>query len=230
MSITRETSDGIAVVTMDDGKANAFDLERFHLLDAVLDECADDAAVVIAGRQGIFSGGLNTKILGGLDPDGFAELLLQFGETMLRVWTEPRPVLVAADGHAVAGGTILAMAADHAVAADGDFRWGLVETTIGMPVVDWIQVIARANLAPSAFDDLVLPGRTVTPHEAVEVGYADALAAPGAVLEAALERAGELAALPRHAYAATKRRIREDAAEAARGRMAADLAEAAAGR
>lgn len=230
MSITRESRDDIAVVTMDDGKANAFDLERFRLLDAVLDECGGDAAIVIAGRSGMFSGGLNTKVLDALDPDGFAELLQQFGETMLRVWTEPRPVLVAADGHAVAGGTILAMASDHAVAADGPFRWGLVETTIGMPVVDWIQAIARSNLVPSAFDDLVLPGRTLTPPEAVEVGYADALAAPGAVLDAALERARELAALPRQAYAATKRRIRGDAAEAARAGMAADLAEAAAGR
>lgn len=230
MSITRNEHDGIAVVTMDDGKANAFDLQRFRLLDEVLDECADDAAVVITGRPGMFSGGLNTKILADLEPDGFMELLQQFGETMLRVWTEPRPVLVAADGHAVAGGTILAMAADHAVAADGEFRWGLVETTIGMPVVDWIQVIARSNLLPWAFDDLVLPGQTLTPAAAVEAGYADVLAAPGSVLDVALARARELAALPRGAYAATKRRIRNDAAEGALARMEADLAEAAAGR
>lgn len=223
MSIAREVSDGVAVLTMDDGRVNAFDREFFGALDRHLDACAGDAAIVVAGREGMFSAGLNTKVMAGLDLDGMTELLSAFASTMLRLWLEPRPVVVAATGHAVAGGTILAMCADHAVAADGDYRWGLTETTIGFAMPDWILAIARGNVSASRLDDLVLPGATVGPAEAVAVGFADALAPPPRVLEVAVARARELATLPRGTYAATKCRLRGPAADAVRPGLVEDL-------
>lgn len=226
MTVTREVHDGVAVLEMDDGKVNAFDAPFFAALDGAFDACADDAAVVIAGRDGMFSAGLNTKVMADLDPEGMTDLLCAFGETMLRVWLEPRPVVVAATGHAIAGGTILAMCADHAVAADGPFRWGLTETTIGFTMVEWILAIARGNVAAHRLDDLVLPGAAVDPMEAVAVGFADALAPPGEVLETATARARELAALPRRTYAATKQRLRGRAARDARAGMRADVLDA----
>jgi enoyl-CoA hydratase len=174
----------------------------------------------------MFSAGLNTKVMAGLDAGGMRELLSAFARTMLRVWLEPRPVVAAVTGHAVAGGTVLAMCADHAVAAEGAFRWGLTETTIGFPMPQWILAIARGNVAPNRLDDLVLPGATVDPAEAVAVGYADALAPPQEVLAAATARARDLAALPRATYAATKRRLRGPAADAALANLAEDLRDA----
>jgi enoyl-CoA hydratase len=229
MAITRAATDGVAVLTMDDGRVNAFDLEFFASLQDALDQCADDAAVVLAGRDGFFSAGLNTKVMAGLDVDGMTDLLAAFARAMLRVWLEPRPVVAAATGHAVAGGTILAMCADHAVAADGPFRWGLTETTIGFVLPQWILTIARGNVPADALDDLVLPGTTVDPARAVAVGFADALAPPDQVLAQALSRAGELAALPRSTYAATKRRLRGSAAEAALADLETDLRDALSG-
>jgi enoyl-CoA hydratase len=223
MTITRTVDDGLATLTMDDGKVNAFDQAFFAELDASLDECADDDAVVLVGRPGMFSAGLNTKILADISPEDFGELLTAFGRTMLRVWLEPRPVVAAVTGHAIAGGTILAMACDHAVAADGDFRWGLTETTIGFAMPQWILTIARGNLRNDRLDDLVLPGALVSPAEAVEVGYADALAAPDDVLAAATDRARELAQLPLAAYRATKHQIRGAAAQWALDGMDADM-------
>jgi enoyl-CoA hydratase len=223
MTITRTVDDGLATLTMDDGKVNAFDQAFFAELDASLDECADDDAVVLVGRPGMFSAGLNTKILADISPEDFGELLTAFGRTMLRVWLEPRPVVAAVTGHAIAGGTILAMACDHAVAADGDFRWGLTETTIGFAMPQWILTIARGNLRNDRLDDLVLPGALVSPAEAVEVGYADALAGPDDVLAAATDRARELAQLPLAAYRATKHQIRGAAAQWALDGMDADM-------
>jgi enoyl-CoA hydratase len=223
MTITRTVDDGLATLTMDDGKVNAFDQAFFTELDASLDECAEDAAVVIVGRPGMFSAGLNTKILADISPEDFGELLTAFGRTMLRVWLEPRPVVAAVTGHAIAGGTILAMACDHAVAADGDFRWGLTETTIGFAMPQWILTIARGNLRNDRLDDLVLPGALVSPAEAVEVGYADALAGPDDVLAATTDRARELAQLPLAAYRATKHQIRGAAAQWALDGMDADM-------
>jgi enoyl-CoA hydratase/carnithine racemase len=224
--IRREIDAGIAVLTMDDGRVNAFDLDLFAELDRAFDACAEDAAIVIAGREGMFSAGLNTKILPSLDVDGLTELLAAFGRTMLRIWLEPRPVVAAATGHAVAGGTILAMAADHAVAADGDYRWGLTETTIGFVQPEWIIAIARGNVAADRLDDLILPGAMVGPAEAVAVGFADALAPADQVVPMAYSRARELAALPRGTYAATKRRLRGPAAEAVLAGLTEDLREA----
>jgi len=223
MAIARSVRDGVAVLTLDDGRVNALDMDLFRELDARLDECADDAAVVIAGRPGMFSAGLNTKVMAGLDADGLHALFVQFGRTFLRVWLEPRPVVVAATGHAVAGGTILAMCADHAVAAAGDHRWGLTETTIGFVLPDWIIAVARGNVAADRLDDLLLPGAAVGPDEAVAAGFADEVAPPGEVVDRALARARSLAALPRHAYAAQKRRLRGPAADAALADLEPDI-------
>lgn len=214
MTIERTIQDGIAVLTMDDGKVNAFDAAFFADLDRAFDSCADDPAVVLTGRPGMFSAGLNMKVMASLDDEGMIDLLTQFGRTMMRVWLEPRPVVAAVTGHAIAGGTILAMACDHAVAADGDFRWGLTETTIGFPLPAWIIALARGNVSPHRLDDLLLPGRMVGPAEAVEAGFADAVT-DADVLAQAIARVQELAALPRKTYAETKRRLRGGVAETA---------------
>lgn len=221
MSISREVSDGVALIRMDDGRVNAMDTDVFAELGRAFDACAEDDAIVLAGRDGMFSAGLNTKMLAGLDERGLAELLHVFGRTMLRIWLEPRPVVVAATGHAVAGGTILAMCADHAVAADGPFKWGLTETSIGFVLPEWTIAIARGNVASHRIDDLLLPGAMVGPAEAVEVGFADVLAPADEVVAAALSRAHELAALPRETYATTKRLLRGPAADAVAATLAA---------
>lgn len=216
MSIERAAGeDGVTTLTMDDGKVNAFDADFFARLDSALDECADDAAVVIAGRPGMFSAGLNTKTMATLDTDGLTEMLTQFGRTLLRVWLEPRPVVAAVTGHAIAGGTILAMACDHAVAAEGEFGWGLTETTIGFPLPRWIIALARGNVRADRLDDLLLPGRMVDPATAIEVGFADEVQSPDRVVETAVAHARLLAGLPRSTYAETKRRLRHDVAAAA---------------
>lgn len=230
MPIRVDVDGDIATLTIDDGKVNAMDGAFFAELDSALDETADQRAVVLAGREGMFSAGLDTRLLRELDTEGMTELLVSFGRTMLRVWEEPRPVVAAATGHAVAGGTILAMSCDHAVAAGGDFRWGLTETTIGFPVPGWIIAIARGNVRSDRLDDLVLPGRILDAAEAVEVGFADEVAPPLAVLDAAHRHARELATLPRNAYAYTKAMLRGAAIRAARESIETDVAAAMAAR
>lgn len=222
MTIQRTVQDGIAVLTMDDGKVNAFDRAFFDDLDAAFDGCGDAPAIVLTGRPGMFSAGLNMKVMAALDDEGMIDLLTQFGRTMMRIWLEPRPVVAAVTGHAIAGGTILSMACDHAVAAAGDYRWGLTETTIGFPLPSWIIALARGNVAAHRLDDLLLPGQMVGPAEAVEVGFADAVT-DGDVLTQALVRADQLAALPRNTYAETKRRLRGGVAEAALAGVTDDI-------
>lgn len=214
MTITRTVEDGIAVVTLDDGKVNALDVERFAALDRALDGCADDRAVVLCGREGVFSAGLDRAVLGA-SPDDIAALAVALTRTTMRLWTEPRPVVAAVTGHAIAAGTILALACDHAIAAAGDFRWGLNETAIGLVLPQWVVDLARSNVRADRFEGLLLPGRLVGPDEALEVGFADEVAPAGEVRDLALRRAAALAGLHRQVYAANKRRLRGTAAQEA---------------
>lgn len=216
--------DGVVTLTLDDGKLNALDADVFREIADAFEGCEGAAAIVLAGREGVFTAGLNTKKLPEMDEAALAELLGEFGRSLLRVWLEPRPVVAAATGHAIAAGTMLAMACDHAVAADGDHRWGLTETRIGFALPEFAIALARANVRSDRVDDLLLPGELVDPRTAVEAGFADELAPADAVLARATERARQLAELPRAAYAATKRRLRGPTADGVLARLDDDIA------
>jgi enoyl-CoA hydratase len=186
-----DADDGLVTLTLDDGRYNALDTDVFRELDAELSGVPDAPAVVITGREGVFTAGLNTKVLAELDDEGLKELLEVFGRTVLRLWSEPRPTVAACTGHAIAAGTMLAMACDHAVAARGDFRWGLTETQIGFPLPEFAITLARANVRRDRLEDLLLPGAVIGPQEAVDADFADELADPDDVLERATARACE---------------------------------------
>ena len=214
MTVTRTVEDGIAVVTLDDGKVNALDVDVFTALDRALDACADDSAVVLCGRDGVFSAGLDRALLSA-PTRVLRKLATAMTRTTMRLWNEPRPVVAAVTGHAIAAGTILALACDHVVAADGDARWGLNETALGLVLPPWVVDLARSTVRADRLEGLVLPGRIVGVREALEVGFADELAPAADVRTRAVARAAALAELPRAVYAANKRRLRGAAADAA---------------
>lgn len=225
MEIHRSVADdGVVTLTLDDGAKNALDTPAFQAIDAAFDGCADATAIVLAGREGILSAGLNIKAMAAMDQAGLEELLVAFGRTMMRMWLEPRPTVCAATGHAVAGGTMLAMACDHAVAAEGAFKWGLTETQIDFQMPLFGLALAKANLRNDRLEDLILPGAAIDAAAAVEAGYADELVPPDQVVARAQAKASELAQLPRGAYAGTKRRLRADAAERVLNELEADVA------
>lgn len=214
MDVTRSVTDGVATLQLDDGKVNALDIAALQAIDLALDGCANDRAVVLAGRDGVFSAGLDRRLLDG-SADDLRALAAALTRTTVRLWTEPRPVVAAATGHAIAAGTILALACDHVIATEGDFRWGLNETAIGLVLPRWVVDLARANLRADRLERLLLPGRLVTAREAVDVGFADELAPADEIVDRAVTRALALAELPRAAYAANKYRLRGAAADAA---------------
>ena len=216
MEIRPETdpATGVVTLTLDDGKKNVLGIEAFEAITAAFDDNHDAPAIVLAGRDGIFSAGLDVKFMAAADRNDMHRLLTSFGRTMMRVWTDPKPTVAAATGHAIAAGTMLAMACDHAVAADGDFWWGLTETQINFQLPQFAIALARHNLRNDRLEDLLLPGSRVSATDAVEAGFADELAAPADVLARAQAKAAELAGLPPAAYAGTKQRLRGMSAEA----------------
>lgn len=212
MSVQSRIEDDILVITLDDGEKNALVPESFQAIIAALDEATPTSGVLLTGRPGIFTAGLNVKWMAANGRAGVQQLLVEFGGCAMRLWTDPRPTVCAAPGHAIAAGTMLAMACDHAVAAE-DGYWGLTETQIDFEMPRFGIALARANVRTDRLEDAILPGARLSAAEAVEAGFADELAPEDEVMARATARAAELAALPARAYGGTKERLRQTIAD-----------------
>lgn len=217
----------IARIVFDDGKANAMSVPFFEELGALLDRAESEGAgaLVLAGRQGMFSGGLDLKLLPTLSRDGLRELSAAFARTMLRVYTLPIPTVAAVTGHAIAGGAVLAFACDRRYAVDGRFRLQLNEVAIGIPMPSWMAAIASSAIPPGQHVAALLHARAYAPAEALALGIVDGLVPEGGdVVRHATEHTADVAALPRDAYATSKRRLRAAEVERVLALLESELA------
>jgi enoyl-CoA hydratase len=203
----------VAILTMGHGKANAFDLEFSHALTNAFDECAGSAAkaMVITARGSIFSAGVDLlRVLSG----GAAYLegfLPAVSSTFEAIFTFPKPVVAAINGHAFAGGCILACAADRRLMARGTGRIGVPELLVGVPFPTVPLEIIRYAVPSQHLSALVYGGDTLLPETAVAHGLVDALVDADRLLDEAIGAAGQLAALPPAAFAMSKNQLREPA-------------------
>ncbi len=210
-TIRYEASDSIAQITLDDGKVNAMTLAFFEGLNAALDRAERErpGALVLAGREGVYSAGLNLKVLPTLPPDQLKTTLVAFGRTMLRVFTFPIPTVAAITGHAIAGGAMLAFACDLRFMAEGPFRLHLNEVAIGLALPTWAIVLAESAVPPRRQVEAILHARAYTPDEALERNIIHGVVRPaGLLLDEARSAAAPLAALDQRAYATSKTRYR----------------------
>ena len=218
--------EGIAEIVLDDGKVNAMSPAFFDGLNAALDRAEGDGsgAVLLAGRPGYLSAGLNIKLLPTLPPEELRRTLVTFGRTLLRVWTFPLPTVAAITGHAVAGGALLAFACDRRFIADGEFRIQMNETVIGLTLPSWAIVICESVMPARIHNEALLHARPYTPAEALEHGMVDDVVGADALLTRARDAAAAvLSALDRPAYAASKERLRARAVAWAGARLEAEM-------
>jgi enoyl-CoA hydratase len=214
--VTYQLVDGTAMIVMDDGKANALSLEMLSALNQALDRAAsDDAVVVLTGRQGIFSGGFDLKVLGAGGPDA-AAMLEQGFLLALRLLEHPAPVIIACNGHAVAMGIFLLLSGDYRIGVKGPFRLVANEVAIGLTMPQTAIEICRQRLVPSHFNRVVILAENYAPADAVEAGLLDRVVDGLELLDTARTVATELAQLDRAAHVATKSRARESSIAAIR--------------
>jgi enoyl-CoA hydratase len=219
-----ELAEGIATITMDDGKVNAFSIDMLKAVHAAFDRAQEDEAVVVlTGREGYFSAGFDLKVFSAGDPDRVVEML-RLGATLAeRVLSFARPVLVACTGHAIAAATFVTLAADVRIGVDGPYRLGLNEVQIGL-TVPWFAIeLARQRLTPAHFDRAVITAAPYTPAEAAEAGFLDRIVAPEELRAASLQTAATLAGLNAAAHIATKLRVRAGALSAVRAAIESEL-------
>ena len=211
-SVTLERHGDVAVITLDDGKANALSPEVIAGVNASLDglDTTDPAirAVVLAGREGMFSGGFDLKVMRGGDLAAIGELVTSGGELVLRLLASGRPVVLACTGHAIAAGALLGLGAHFRVGAEGDFRIGLIETAIGMVLPDWAVVVAEERLSRNQLQRALVEARVYNPLEAKDAGFLDVVVPPDQVVKVATEEAARLGALDPGAYAGNNAKLR----------------------
>lgn len=224
-----ERNGDVAIVSLDDGKANTLLVPEFQGLEAALDtvEKSDAKSVVLIGRPGFFSAGLNLKVLAGYSLDEKKALVTAMGSAVLKLFLFPRPVVAAVSGHALGGGAMFALAADTRIFADGSFKFGLNEVQVGMFVPSYAIELAASAVSASRLTDMVVHGRVVSPMEALSMHVAEAVHSPEALLSGALIRARDLGALSGPGYATTKRLVRGAGAERAWAKLPAELNELA---
>lgn len=220
-----ELRGAVALLTMDDGKANALNDAMLEGLRAGLGRARQEAkSVVLAGRADRFSAGFDLRVLAE-SVDAASALVARGAELLLSIYTHPQPVVAACTGHAIAGGAVMLLCCDRRIGAAGDFKIGLTEVRIGMPMPLFVSSLARDRLTHRRFEEAVLGARVYDPPEAAQVGFLDEVVEADAV-SAAVERAAEWGELSGAAYASTKKSIRTHLAERLRAGLVEDVARA----
>jgi enoyl-CoA hydratase len=201
----------VALVRIDRPPANAMDLELLEEGARALEElrASDPGAVVITGRNGYFSAGVDLKVAPTLDAEGQRAMVDGINRLFGGWYGFPRPLVCAVNGHAIAGGLILALCGDHRVGATHG-KLGVTELRAGIPYPAAAMLVVKAELSPPVARRLVLGAGLVEPEEGLALGLVDELQPDERLLDRALEVAGELAALPRAAYVQVKRQLRGD--------------------
>lgn len=205
----------IAVVTMNHGKANAMDVEFCEEIAAQFEKLKKDRAkaVVLTGQGKIFSAGVNlVRALEG-GPDYFRKFMPALSKAFEAVFFFPKPVVAAINGHAIAGGCVLACCADRRIMGKSAGRTGVPELAVGVPFPTIAMEIMRFSSSHRHLQEIILSASTYEPDEALARGLIDEVAEPADLMNRALAAAANFAAIRTEAFAISKRQLRQPVAD-----------------
>lgn len=210
MSLARHERRGaVAVITLDRPRANAFHPDLVRDLSEALTLASDAGAIVLASSStGIFSAGWDLPYLLGRDRVEISAFVSSYCGLVRRVFDWRTPVVAALSGHAIAGGLIIAAAADERLAAEGRGELGLSEVLLGLPVPRCLLEVFRYAIGPRRAERLAATGENWSVDRAFEAGLIDRIVPASDLLSEAVSRAAFLAGRPAEAHAEIKRRSR----------------------
>lgn len=217
--IDRSTADSIATLRLNHGKASALDVELVDAVALSIAELASDddvRAVILTGTGSIFSAGVDLFRLTDGGRDYAARFLPALGRMLLELFTFPKPLIVAANGHAIAGGCLFVLGGDYRLMAQGNGRIGIPELLVGVPFPPSVIEAVRFALPPQQLQALLYTGKTVLPDEALQRGLIDEVVDAASLDARAAELARDFASLPPRAFALAKHQLRETAVDRAR--------------
>ena len=206
----------VQVLRLEGGKANAMDVALLDTIERLIDdlERAPARAAVLTGYERFFSAGLAVPRLIDLDRPAMRAFIDRFARAMMRVLACEKPLVAAINGHAIAGGCVLALMCDERICIDDGAKIGLNETQLGIGLPAIVIEPLRAAVPPSSLAPIALEGRLFSPREAHALGLVHELAPEASLLARALERARALAGPPATAVAQVKRALRTPILEA----------------
>ena len=202
-TLKREGS--VSIITMDDGKANAFSSAMSSAFNGCLNEVpTDSGALVVTGRARIFSGGFDLRTIESGDEEARRQMSIAGLTLLADLFSFPRPVVIACNGHAVALGAFILLTGDHRIGVEGDFRVWANEVGNNMTVPIAILEITKLRIERSHWYRAILHSESYPIQEAIAPGYLDEVVPPEKLMDAAQAKAEELAKLNHPYYAVTK--------------------------
>ncbi len=208
------TESGIATVAIDRPKVNAINEQVVsELRDVFLELAVDERvrAVILTGRGSFFSFGFDIPGFMDYPREEFHRFILSFSDLVQRIFVFPKPVIAALNGHAVAGGCVLAIACDRRVMATGKAKIALNELTLGASVFTSIAEILKYTVGPGKAQMLLYTGKMNSAEEALALGLVDKVVSAEEMNDAALAAAQELAGWDVLAFGSVKRLLRKEA-------------------
>lgn len=208
-----QLTNDIAVICIDDGKANAMNHEFIDAMNDALDKAEKEAkAIVFTGREGMFSAGFDLKALakGGQQA---SDMLEKGMALMTRIYGFPLPVVSACEGHAIGMGVFILLASDNRLGANTEYTVNLPETAIGMPFTPVLMSLIKDRIVNKHQTTTVIQSKKLTAAEAVEVGILDQVVEKDQLHDSAMALAQELAKLPAAYYKTNKLDLRGEKLE-----------------
>ncbi|HVS66308.1 MAG TPA: enoyl-CoA hydratase/isomerase family protein [Thermoanaerobaculia bacterium] len=204
-----ENHDGVWVLELGRPPVNAVELELAHDLNEALraaETTPDCRALVMTGSHGVFSAGIDVRVVPGYDADGRHRLIRSVNDLVRRLYALPKPTIAAINGHALGGGLVIALSCDLRFASQGYYQLGLNEVFSGVPFPAAPLAVVEAELDPRSRRLMALRGSTFGPLDDLAAAFVDAVYPPKDLMQAALDRARAAARAP--GYSAIKRQLR----------------------
>ena len=208
---TLSQENDISIIKLDDGKANAFSYEMLSQVNELLIKVSrDSGALVITGREGLFSGGFDLKTLATGDMEKITKMVQLGYRLLLELFSFDRPIIAAVSGHSIALGLFVTCSADYRIAIDGKYVCQANEVRNNMDIPLQIMEILKARVNKKYFYPAVYHSDVYSVQESVEVGYIDEVVSEDQFMKRVMEKAKELATLPHPFYANTKKTAQDD--------------------
>ena len=202
---TIKKEDDISIITLDDGKANVFSPEMSNQLNSCLDQVdTESGCLIITGREGMFSAGLDLKIIQSGDVDRIVEMSSSAFKLLARIFSFPRPVIAACSGHGIALGTFLICCCDYRIGIKGDFMLGANEMRTNMVIPTPILELIKFRVNDSHKYRAVLGAEMYNFNQAQEAGLIDDIVEIDNLMTAAKDKAKDLATMGHPSYTMTK--------------------------
>jgi len=205
-----ELRDRIALLSIDDGKANVVGHDYIDSVNSALDRAENDnaGALVLRGREGIFSAGFDLREFRD-GPDGGISMVKKGMQLLIRLYGYPRPVVAACTGHGIAMGAFIILACDSRIGTRGEFKITLPETALGMELPTVMVELTASRLSPRYVTRAAIQAEVFHPDAALPAGFLDEVVEAGELDARTREVAAQLAALPQQQYAANKLLVRK---------------------